>query len=274
MKIAIPNKGRLYEDAVKELAAIGIVFPSNGRKLYTSTSQPNIQIVLLRAQDIPWYVASGSVELGITGTDMIEESDVTVTKILDLDFGKCKIALAAQKGTKIANFDKIATKLTNIAKKWIAKKKLNAQVIPLSGALEFAPFAGVAPAIIDQVSTGDTLRENNLEVIEVIFESNACLITKNKTSEEMEEIKMALQSVMLARKKMYIMLNVTNEEKLSAVVRVLPCLESPTVIKLAKPGEYAVHSVVDSKDLSQTMRTISKAGAEGILVTKLERVVL
>ncbi len=273
IRIAIPNKGRLFEETIKELAAIGITFPCNGRKLYISTNQPNVKIVLTRAQDIPWYVSTGAVELGITGWDMVIESGLQVNKVLELDFGKTIIALAAPTDTKLNEIEKIAAKMTNIANNWVKENKLKIQVIPLSGALEIAPQAGIANAIIDQVSTGDTLKENSLEILQTLFESKACLITK-ANSDEIEEIKMALESVILARRKAYLMLNVKTQATLEKVVKVLPCLESPTVIKLAKDGEYAIHSVVDRITLSQTIRTISKAGAKDILVNKLERVIL
>ena len=266
VRIAIPNKGRLYKKTIELLERVGIKIPENGRKLCVSTNIKNIKIVFARALDIPWYVESGAADVGITGEDMIAESGATVEKLLDLNFGKCRIVLASQNGKK----DRIATKLPNIAKKYFPDGK----IILLDGSCEVAPKLGIADAIIDQVSTGDTLRVNNLKIDDVLFESSVYLIgNKNSDEKEVEELRLGLEGVLTAEEKRYVMLNVTSEEALENVVKVIPCMESPTVLKLAKPGQYSIHTVIDVQELMPAIRKIKEAGGKDILVMNMSRVV-
>ncbi|MFH2106825.1 MAG: ATP phosphoribosyltransferase [Candidatus Micrarchaeota archaeon] len=267
MKIAIPNKGRLYDKTVELLELTGIKVPKNERKLIASTNIEDIKIIFARALDIPWYVESKAADVGITGEDMIMESGADVEKLLKLNFGSCRIALASQNGKK----DRIATKLPNIAKKYFP----NATIINMNGGCEAAPKLGISDAIVDQVSSGDTLNANNLNIDRILFESSIYLIgnSQSKDDEKVEELKLGLEGVLTAEEKRYIMYNVTSDKDLKTAVKVTPAMESPTVLKLAKEGEYSVHSVVDVKELMPAIRKIKEAGGKDILVLNMSRVV-
>ncbi len=283
IKIAIPNKGRVNADVTKLLDKIGLEIPQNGRKLYVNTNNPGIQIVYARAADIPFYVESGVADVGITGEDMVRESGAAVEKLLKLNFGSCNIVVAAPQNSRVkssTNYSdgiRVATKLVNTARTYFAKKNIRANIIRLSGALELAPNIGIADVIIDQVSTGTTLAANNLQVVDTISKSEICLVANKRSlkekEEEIDELKLAMESVITAEQKRYVMANVKSEEELKKVVKVMPCMESPTVLKLAKEGEYAVQSVVDSKDLITAIRKLKQAGARDILVMNMSRVV-
>jgi len=272
ISIAIPNKGRLYKKTLELMEKAGIKIPENGRKLSVRTNIEGIKVIFARALDIPWYIESGAADLGITGEDMVAESEANVEKLLDLKFGKCKIVLASKNGD-MNKEKRIATRLPNIAKKYFPKSK----IIVLDGSCELAPGLGISDAIIDQVSTGDTLKANNLKIDKILFESSVYLIGNKKSIENeegIEELKLALEGVITSEEKRYIMLNVTSEEYLKRVVKVMPCMESPTVLKLAKEGCYSVHSVIDVKDLMPTLRKLKKAGGKDILVLNMSRVIL
>ncbi|MFH1785216.1 MAG: ATP phosphoribosyltransferase [Candidatus Micrarchaeota archaeon] len=282
IKLAIPNKGRLKPDILRLLEKIGLEIPENGRKLYANTNNPNILIVYARASDIPLYVQSGAADLGISGEDMINESMVDVKKLLALNFGTCKIALAAPKDSNIKSVSdcsdgiKVATKLANISEKYFADKGIKCKIVKVDGATELAPYLGIADVIVDQVSTGTTLTQNNLVVIDNIMESKSCLIVNNdsfqKKQEEVTEIALSIESVITAEEKRYIMANVPDKQTLDSVVSVMPAMDSPTVLSLANGG-FSIHSVVDSQNLISTMGKIKKAGAKDILVMNVSRVV-
>jgi ATP phosphoribosyltransferase len=283
IRLAIPNKGRISSDCLKLLERIGLEVPSNGRKLYVNTNNPDIQIVYARAADIPLYVQSGAADIGIGGEDMIEESNAKVEKLLKLNFGSCRIVVAAPKGSRVKSANdffggmKAATKLTNIAKKYFTKKDVFCEVVPISGATELAPYLGIADVIVDQVSTGTTLAENNLSVVDVISDSKQCLIANanslKEKEDELDSLKISIEGVVTAEVRRYIMANVVGKETLERVVAVMPAMESPTVLELAKSGTYSVHSVVESKNLIATIRKLKKAGAKDILVLNMSRVV-
>ncbi len=283
IKLAIPNKGRISEEILKLLEKIGLEIPENGRKLFVNTNNPNIQVVYARAADIPLYVESGAVDVGITGEDMIEESGAKVKKLLKLNFGKCKIVVASPKNSIIRSKKdykggmRIATKLTNIAKRYFNSQDLYCEIVRVAGAVELAPNLGIAELIVDQVSTGTTLEANNLQIVDVIQESSIYLIANEKSMLEkldgVEELKLSIESISTAEVKRYVMANVASEEALKSVLKVMPAMESPTVIKLAKEGAYSIHSVVDSTSLIQTIRKLKQAGAKDILVMNMSKVV-
>ena len=268
IKIAMPNKGRLYQKTIELLERAGIKVPENGRKLYVRTNIEELSVIFARAQDIPWYVASEAADVGITGEDMIRESGAEVEKLLKLNFGSCTIALASESGKR----NRIATKLPNIARKLFP----DSTIISMGGSCEVAPKLGIADAIVDQVSSGDTLTANNLRIDQVLFESFVYLIGNKKSiqKKEVEELKLGFQGVLTAEEKRYIMFNVTSDQDLEAAVKVTPAMESPTVLKLAKAGCYSIHSVVDVKELMPALRKIKQAGGKDILVLDMSRVLL
>ncbi|MBI5223241.1 ATP phosphoribosyltransferase [Candidatus Micrarchaeota archaeon] len=292
IRLAIPNKGRISTEVLRLLSKIGLEVPENGRKLYANTNNPNIQIVYARAADIPFFVSAGVADAGITGEDMILESSEevseenakkSITKLLRLNFGKCKIVVAAPNNSKINSTQdypakvRVATKLTNITSRYFRSKKINAKIIRLSGATELAPALGIADLIVDQVSTGTTLAANNLKIVDEIFESEIYLFANSRSlkekTEDLDSLKTSFESVITAESKRYIMVNADGEDTLARVTAVMPALDSPTILKLAKVGSYAVHSVVDANELIGTICKIKKAGGTGILVMNASRVV-
>ncbi|MBI5046285.1 ATP phosphoribosyltransferase [Candidatus Micrarchaeota archaeon] len=285
LRLALPNKGRLCSGILQLLDKIGLKIPQNGRKLFVNTSNPDIQIVYARAADIPLYVQSGVADIGIVGEDMIREKGAVVENLLKLNFGGCKIAVAAPKNSKVTSPEnyknglRVATKLVNIATEYFRSTgKLElVEIVPLSGAIELAPNLGIADVIVDQVETGSTLSANNLEIIDTIFVSELYLVA-NKQSlvskfDQIDEIKVSMESVITAEDKRYVMANVKSIEVLKKVISSASSLESPTVLNLAKDGEYAVHTVVESSELIPTIRKMKQAGATGILVMNMSRVV-
>jgi len=284
MRIAIPNKGRLCEPTIELLERAGIrVVDSNGRRLYGKTNYESISILFARAQDIPRYVESGAADAGITGLDLIKEKNADVELVTKLNMGRCKVVLAVPENSRIRRpsqlkGSRIATALVNVTKQYLEDKGIKAQVVELSGAVELAPYLGIADGIIDQLSTGTSLAVNNLRIVDTLFESTACFIA-NKSSlssmrQEIEEVKFSFEGLVTAEEKRYVMANVTSDETLKKVIAVMPAMESPTVLKLAKEGEYAVHSVVDERDLMSTVRKLKNAGAKDILVFGMGRVIL
>lgn len=277
IRIAIPSKGRLSQSSIKLLEQAGIRVELNGNPLLASTSIEDIVVVFARAGDIPRYVASGSVELGISGTDMLEESGIRnqVFPAYKLGFGKCSVCFAGKPGMETSGTIRIATKLRNTTQKFCKAKGIDCEVIPMEGSLEAAPMLGVAEFIVDQVSTGSTLKANGLVVLEKIMDSEACLLVNpgKKSSPRIRELLLAFKGIVDAREKVYLMVNVPSQEIFEKVVAVLPSMESPTVLKLAKEGEYCLHSVVDRRDLMATIRKLKDNGGQDILVTDIIQVV-
>lgn len=283
MRMAIPSKGRLCEPTIELLERAGIrVVDTNGRKLYGKTNCEKISVLFARAQDIPKYVESGAADAGITGFDMIREKNADVELVAKLSMGRCKVVLAVPEKSRVETPDqlrgcRIATALVNVTKKYLQEKGISAEVVELLGAVELAPYLGIADGIVDQVTTGTSLAVNNLRVVDTLFESTACFIANRKSlasmREEIEEVKFSFEGLVTAEEKRYVMANVTSDETLKRVIAVMPAMESPTVLKLAKEGEYAVHSVVDERDLMSTVRKLKNAGAKDILVFGMGRVI-
>ncbi|KYH38693.1 MAG: ATP phosphoribosyltransferase [Candidatus Hecatellales archaeon B24] len=282
--IAVPSKGRLRRPTVRLLARAGIS-PSNehSRSLYSPTVIPWLSMVAFRASDIPRLVESGAADLGITGYDFMVESGVKVHELLDLQYGFSRMVLAVPEGSKINSPKdlkakvRIATKFPSIARRYLKSKGVEARIVKVSGAAEIAPTLGIAEAIIDITSTGATLRLHKLKVIDEILQSTARLIANEKAlkakRERIGEVSTALLSVLRARRKKLIMMNVP-EEKLRKVVKLIPSMGGPTVARVeSKPPMWEVYSVIDEEDVYQVINRVKAAGARDILVLPIERIV-
>jgi len=286
IKLAIPNKGRTNPEVLALLDKIGLLVPQNGeaRKLYSNTNNPNIQIIYARAADIPLYVQSGAADIGISGEDMIAESDADVKVLLKLNFGDCRVALAAPTNSNIKSIEdckdgvRVATKLSTIATKYFDKSKIKCKIVKVAGATELAPYLDLADVIVDQISTGTTLVQNNLTVVETIMQSSQCMMANKsslldqKKEEEIHSLTLSMESVITAESKRYIMANVPDKQTLEGVISVMPAMSSPTVLSLAN-GAYSIHSAVDSNKMISIIGKIKKAGAKDILVMNVSRVV-
>ena len=282
-RIALPNKGALCAPALDMLKKAGFAaMDSPEDALCARCEDERVEMLFVRAQDISKYVDSGAAYAGITGLDVLEEDSAIARRIMDLGFGKCEVAVAVPEESGITAVKqlegkKIATKLANTAKKYLAQNKVNAELVGLAGATEISPSAGLADAIIDHVQTGRTLKANRLRKIATVAKSSAWLIASGKIDEKQEEmlqeIALSLSGVKAAQGLKYLVLNVTSDETLKKVLKVLPSMESPTLLKLAKEGEWAVQTVVQARQLARVVRQVKLAGGKDMLVMPLEKVI-
>jgi ATP phosphoribosyltransferase len=283
LRIALPNKGRLSEEARELFTDAGLEIRAAGPRALTASLGGEFQALFVRAQDIPEFVADGAADAGVTGFDLICESSRTLDELADLEFGRCHLAVAAREDSGITTLDdigdgtRIATVFPRITKRFFADRGQAVEVVPVSGAAEIAPHIGIADVIIDLVSTGSTLRVNGLHEVATVLESTARLITAPGIRSDaararaLDELVGALGSVLAARGKRYVMANVPRA-RLDEVKRVVPGLNGPTVIDIMNGGAFvAVHSVVAAATIYRTIADLKALGAEGILVTRIER---
>ena len=285
LRIALPNKGRLADDARALFDDAGLEVRSSGARALTASLGGEFQAMFVRAADIPEFVADGAADAGITGLDLIQESGRDLVELLDLGFGRCRLSVAAADGAAITSVDEIpsgtrvATCFPRLASRFFQAAGREIEIVPITGAAEIAPHLGIAEVIVDLVSTGSTLRVNGLREVATVLESSARLVVTGAAdgrrdaaaSRALEELTAALGSVLRARGKRYVMANVPRGA-LDAVKRVLPGLNGPTVIDILNGGEHvAVHAVCDARSVYRTVADIKALGAEGILVTRIER---
>jgi len=284
MHIAVPNKGRLHEPTMRLLERAGLhVVDGADRKLYADTVDPDVKVLFARAADIPEYVSDGAAEVGITGHDQLQEAAPgNVAELLDLEFGHCRLVLAAPEDGGIETVADvagrtIATEFPTITRQYIDEQGIDAEIVEVTGATELTPHAGMADAIVDITSTGTTLQVNRLDVIDEVLASSVRLFAREdvRDDEKVQQVRTALASVLAANGKRYLMMNVP-EGKLEDVREVLPGLDGPTVMEVAdedKGDMLAVHAVVDERAVFETITALKDAGASGILVTEIERLV-
>jgi ATP phosphoribosyltransferase len=284
LRIAIPNKGRLSEDALELFETAGLKPEFRADRALVARLGEGFQAIFVRAQDIPEFVADGAAEFGITGSDLVEESGRTeVRELLDLGFGRCRLVVAAREDSPaqapgdLPPGTRVASSFPGITARYFAGLGTAIQVVPISGAAEIAPHLGVADAIVDLTSTGSTLRVNGLKELGTILSSSARFIVQAAalddpaTARTAHELTTALESVLRARKKRYLMANVPRE-KLELVRQVLPGISGPTIVDLMDQANWvAAHAVVDADQVYQTIARLKDLGAEGILVTRIER---
>ncbi len=253
------------------------------RKLYADTVDPDVSVLFARAADIPEYVADGAAEMGITGYDQVQEARVeTVSELLDLEFGRCRLVLAAPEDGDIEEVadlagKTVATEFPNITADFFADTGVEPDIVEVSGATELTPHVEMADAIVDITSTGTTLKMNRLAVVDEVLASSVRLFARDDVVEntKVEEVRTALASVKQADGKRYLMMNVP-ESELEAVRDVIPGMGGPTIMDIADEngnGKVAVHAVVDESDVFETITEVKKAGASDILVTEIERLV-
>lgn len=278
IKIAVPNKGRMFKPTIELLKKAGFELKDfNERKLCTESACGEISILFMRTEDIGYYVQSNVADLGITGYDIIVEKQLSVEKLLDLNYGSCKLVLAGLKDKKLKNKVKIATKFPNITENYLKEKKISAEIISSNGATEIKPSLGLSDFIIDISSTGSTLKENNLVVYDSVLESNAILVANKKSiiekNKEINDIKLSIQSVILAENKSYVMFNIS-KEILKNIMDQIPCMKAPTVVKTGDESVVSVQTVVPTKDISKTITKLKDFGTTDILVLDIKRVVV
>ena len=282
MKIAVP-KGHLEETTVRLLESSGIgAVNRESRQLFAKTNDPEIELVFVRAQDIPNLVAKGATDLGITGYDLVRESGSDVVELLDLGFGYTKVVVAAHEKSGVESAKdiksgmRVATEFPNVAGRYFTEKSKKVEITRVTGAAEITPFIGVADLVVDISSTGTTLRTHGLQIIDTILESSARLIANRRSLREkkakIEDITTAIESVIRARGRKLILLNVP-EAKLLSIKRIMPGMAGPTVSKVeAAEPMLAVQAVVESDKVYEIVRKAKQAGARDILVVPIERI--
>ncbi len=282
VKIAVP-KGHLEELTVRLLEDSGIGIVDKGaRQLFARTRDPEVELVFVRAQDIPDLVAKGATDLGVTGRDLVEESGGDVVELLDLGYGIARIIVATHEksGVKTSGDVKpgmrVATEFPRLAERYFAEKGVEVEIVRVTGAAEITPLIGVADLIVDVMSTGTTLRTHGLKIVDTILESSARLIANPRSLQEkkskIEDIVTAMKSVIQARGRKLILMNVP-EAKLPEIKRIMPGMAGPTVsrVEAAKPI-LAVQAVVEAERVDEVVRRAKQAGARDILVLPIERV--
>jgi ATP phosphoribosyltransferase len=281
LKIAIQKSGRLYDDSIKLLKECGIELSNGVNKLRTEAFNFPLEVLFLRDDDIPQYVADSVADIGIAGENIVLEKNKEVTIIEKLGFGKCRLCIAVPKamiyeGISSLNNKKIATSYPYLVKQFLNKHSINAEIHEISGSVEIAPGIGLADVICDLVSSGSTLFSNGLKEADLILQSEATLISNKNLSPEknvlLKKILFRMQAVKKARRHKYILLNVP-DEKLPAIYNLLPGIKSPTVVPLAEKGWSSVHSVVNEDDFWNIIEQLKEQGAQGILVSPIEKMI-
>ena len=284
LKFGVPNKGRLNERAVELLTKSGIDLGEDiGRKLYIRARNHDVEVLFLRAQDIPEFIASGAIDLGITGQDQVAESGYELVERLPLEFGYCHMAVAVPEVSGITDASQIkdgsraATSYPNIARRYFESIGKEVKVIEVTGAAEVMPYIGISDFIVDLVSTGSTLKMNRMVEAARILDSQACIFTSreamDRCGDAIDELADSIRSVIDAERKKYLMANVP-KDRIADAERIVPGLEGPTILDIAgNSGYVALHAVIDSKDTFHTILELKKIGAKGILTTAIERLV-
>jgi ATP phosphoribosyltransferase len=285
LKLAIQKSGRLTDDTLNLLRSAGLEFESYKSKLFSSCRNFPLEIVYLRDDDIPDYVASGSVDIGIVGQNLIyEERPENVQKLLDLRFGFCTLTLAVPKESAVQtltdlNGQTIATTYPNSTKDFFKQNGLTVETIKITGSVEIAPMLGVAEAIADITATGSTMALNDLRPLTKIYDSQAVLIANELSllsaskKQLIDRLLLRFQGVLSAKNYKYVMMNAP-VEILPQLKAITPGLKSPTVAPLAESGWISVQTVIKEDTFWETIEKLKLAGASGIIILPIEKIIL
>ena len=282
LRIALQSKGRLFEDCIDLLTEADIKVSSSKRVLLAKSGNFPLEVLYLRDDDIPQSVAMGVADIGIVGENEYLERNEDAEVVSRLGFSKCRLSLAIPKAIEYTGLDwfngkKIATSYPGILRRFLAEKGINAEIHVITGSVEIAPGIGLADAIFDIVSSGSTLVSNNLAEVEVVTESEALLIANKHLSEEkrevLKEMLFRFEAVKSAEGQKYVRMNAP-KSKLKDIIAVLPGLKSPTIIPLADEDWCSVHAVIGQKVFWEIIGKLKELGAQGILVTPIEKMIL
>lgn len=282
LRIAVQSKGRLYDETMELLGEAGIKLTSAKRTLLVPARNFPVELLFLRDDDIPDSVASGTADIGIVGLNEVLEKQKKVEIIKHLGFSKCRLSLAipqkhTYQGLEWFNGKKIATSYPRILEKFLTENNISANIHVISGSVEIAPGIGLADAIFDIVSSGSTLVSNNLAEVETVLESEAVMIgnsirLEDEKQEILDELMFRIEAVKTAENKKYVLMNVPRE-KLDNVIAFLPGIKSPTVLPLADENWCSVHTVIEEKHFWEIIGKLKSAGAEGLLVLNIEKMI-
>lgn len=282
LRIAIQKSGRLNEDSLQILKDAGISIDNGKEQLRASARNFPLDVMYLRNGDIPQYLRDGVVDIAILGENVLIEKGEDIIKGDKLGFSKCRVSIAVPKSLRYNKIEdlqgkRIATSYPNTVNAFLAEKGISAELHIINGSVEIAPNIGLADAICDIVSSGSTLFKNNLKEVEVILRSEAILAISPGINEErlaiLEKLQFRLRSVLNARNAKYILMNVPND-KLDAVIKLLPGMRSPTVLPLAEEGWSSLHTVIKEERFWEVIDELKQYGAEGILVAPIEKMVM
>ncbi|AEH02271.1 ATP phosphoribosyltransferase [Lacinutrix sp. 5H-3-7-4] len=282
LKIAVQKSGRLNEDSMKILKAVGISIDNGKDQLKASAKNFPLEIFYLRNGDIPQYLKDGVVDVAIIGENVLIEKGNDIKIAEKLGFSSCKVSVAVPKAAtynsvKDLEGKRIATSYPNTVNQFLNKNGIKANLHIINGSVEIAPNIGLADAIVDIVSSGSTLFKNGLKEAEVILKSEAVLAVSPKISEDnqaiLNKLQFRLQSVLKARQSRYVLLNAPNN-KVNDIINILPGMKSPTVLPLAEDGWSSIHSVINKNDFWEIIDELKENGAEGILVCPIENMVI
>lgn len=284
LKIAVPSKGRISDPSINILEKAGLGLKDNSnRKLISATHNKDIDVMFARASDIPEFVDNGIVDMGITGVDLIKESESDVVELVDLHIGQTQLVIASPEESNINSIEDvtsdmvIATEFPVLTKKYLNEHGLDLKIVKLSGSTEIAPFIGVADLISDLSSTGTTLKMNHLKVIDTILNSTIKLITNEESYKNkknlVEAVATSIEGVIEAESKKLLMMNVKSSD-LDKVKEVMPSMTGPTISEvLSEEKTVAIQAVVDESQVFELVNDLRNAGAKDILVVPIERII-
>ncbi len=282
LKIAIQKSGRLNENSHRLLEECGIKFSNGISVLKTTARNFPVEILFLRDDDIPQYVEQQVADIGILGENIVFEKNKDVKILEKLGFAQCRLSLAVPKedsynGPEYFNNKKVATSYPRLLSDYFSKNRINAEIEEISGSVEIAPGIGLADAVCDIVSSGSTLLTNGLREVTTILKSQAVIIGNRNLSKEkkviLNKLLFRIRAVKSAKENKYILLNAP-ESRIPEICKILPGMKSPTILPLAEKGWCSLHSVVREDEFWERIAQLKAAGAEGILVIPIEKMIL
>ena len=279
-RLALPSKGRLHDPVLDLMRGAGFELEGNGRALYAQCSQWDVEVLFTRAEDMPAWAVDGAVEAAVAGRDQVLEGGAGLDELVPLGFGRCslQVAVPAEGVTTVEELDggRVATSHPRITAGYFAGRGMHVETVAVRGSVELAPRLEAAEAVCDLVQSGETLRQNGLRPIATVLESEAVLVARPDLDDHQrrvaDELATVVRSVIDARSRRYLMLNAP-DDSLDAIVDLLPGLDSPTVLPLARPGWHSVHAVVERRQVMELLGPLRSAGARSLLVLPIHHLI-
>jgi ATP phosphoribosyltransferase len=280
-RLALPSKGRLHEPALDLVRAAGFELEGNGRALYAHCSQWDVEVLFARAEDMPAWAVDGAVEAAVAGRDQVAEGGGALEELVALGFGRCSLQVAVPTDTAIAALSdldgrRVATSHPRVTAEFFSGHGLRVETVAVRGSVELAPRLDAAEAVCDLVQSGETLRQNGLRPIATVLESEAVLVARPDLEPAQrrvaDELSTVVRSVIVARSRRYLMLNAP-DGSLETIVGLLPGLDSPTVLPLARSGWHSVHAVVEQRQVMELLEPLRAAGARSLLVLPIHHLI-
>ena len=279
-RLALPSKGRLHDPVLDLMRGAGFELEGNGRALYAHCSQWDVEVLFTRAEDMPAWAVDGAVEAAVAGRDQVLEGGAGLDELVPLGFGRCslQVAVPAEGAATVEELDggRVATSHPRITADYFAGRGMQVETVAVRGSVELAPRLEAAEAVCDLVQSGETLRQNGLRPIATVLESEAVLVARPDLDDDQrlvaDELATVVRSVIDARSRRYLMLNAP-DDSLDAIVDLLPGLDSPTVLPLARPGWHSVHAVVERRQVMELLGPLRAAGARSLLVLPIHHLI-